>query len=341
MVSETNKKHIYLGLLISLIIVATIISSSFSKDSYAYNQMFLYYGASGWDGLSTEIYLREPFLLLASKILYNLGFGATLLFFIHAAISLPVKFFLIDKHSKDKFLSLAYFFSYFFILHDCTQLRFGMAVAFAYLGLHYLADNRKLIFSGIVTVSAVLFHNAIIVFIVMLLFTSKRSLSWLLGMVIVSIMLYSLNLNVVMLDFVGSILDYFDMWGEGTRLNKLHAYLSKPSSDMHLGIFSRHGLLIYFFGIVIFKYRNEFNKYETLCYNAFILSVISWILLKDSMDLQVRANDMFGFSLVFLIPYAHKRLSEYVGEKNAYILLILFFVAYLAKFVFYNKMVSL
>ena len=142
-----------------------------------------------------------------------------------------------------------------------------------------------------------------------------------------------------MSDLIGGMVDYFGI--EGTRLNRLHAYLLRPSSDMHLGIFSRHGLLIYLFGIVIFKYRNVFNQYESLCYNAYILSIFFWILLKDSMDLQVRFNDMFGFSLVFLIPYVHRRLSEYVSERNAYIFLLLFFSAYLAKFIFHDKMVVL
>jgi len=332
-----RKEYLYIGTLIVFIVVATVISSSFSVDSVAYNAQFIRYGASGWGGLSTEIFVREPFLLVASKIIYGLGLGSVFLFLIHAVVSLPVKFYLIEKHSKDRYLSLAYFLSYFFILHDCTQLRFGMAVAFVYLGLHYLADNRRLAFSGIVFLSAVLFHNAIAAFIVMLLFTSKRSLLWLLGMVVVAIMFYPLNLNLIMVDFFGGLVDYFGI--EGTRFNKLHAYLLKPSSDLHLGIFSRHGLLIYFFGVVIFKYRNVFNKYETLCYNAFILSIFFWILLKDSMDLQVRFNDMFGFSLVFLIPYVHRRLSEYVSERNAYILLLMFFSAYIAKFVFYDKMV--
>lgn len=337
--SETTKKYFYLGSLIGFILVATIISSSFSKDSENYNQMYEVLGASGWSAFYSEVFQREIFFLVVSKALYPLGFGATSLFFVHAAVSLSVKFYLIDKYSKDSFLSLAYFLSYYFILHDCTQLRFGMAIAFVYLGLHFLAANKRISFSCIVILSALLFHNAVIIFMVMLLFTSKKSLYWLLGMIAFAVMLYPLNFNIFMQDLTLNVIDYFGI--EGTRLNRLHAYLLRPSSTLHLGIFSRHGLLIYFFGIVLFKYRGAFNKYETLCFNAFLLSIFFWILLKDSMDLQVRFNDAFGFSLVFLIPYVHRRLSEYVSERNAYILLLLFFSAYLAKFIFYDKMVVL
>jgi len=335
----TRKQLLYLGALVVFIVISVVISSDFSRDSVAYNYKFNTYGASGWEGLPIEIFSQEPFILVVCKLIYALGLGAIFIFIIHSIIALPVKFYLIDKHSKDRFLSLAYFSSYFFILHDATQIRFGMAVAFVYLGLHYLADNRKLVFSGIVLLAAILIHNAILVFILMLLFTSKKSLLWLLGMVAVSVLLYPININTTMLGLLGSVVDYFGI--EGTRLNELYVYMRTPSSDLHLGIFSRHGLLIYVCAIVIYKYRNTFNSYETLCYNAYVLSIFFWILLKDAMDLQVRFNDMFGFSLVFLVPYIHKRLSIYVSEKNAYIILVLLFTAHLAKFIFHDKMVAL
>jgi hypothetical protein len=214
-----------------------------------------------------------------------------------------------------------------------------MAVAFVYLGLSYLADNKRLLFSGIVFLSAILVHNGVLIFILMLLFTTRKSVFWLLGMVAVAIILYPMSLDIILLDLVGSVVDYPGI--EWARLNKLHGYLLESGSDLHLGIFSRHGLLIYFCGIVIFQYRNIFNTYETLCYNAFILSIFFWILLKDSMVLQVRFNDAFGFSLVFLVPYIHRWLSEYMSKRNAYIILMLFFSAYLAKFILHDKMVAL
>lgn len=335
----TKEQYLYWGALVGLIILATVISSDFSRDSHTYNYYFRLYGSPEWSDISAEIFRRELFFLVVSKFFYKLGLGAIFLFLIHAAISLSVKFYLIFEHSKDPWLSLAYFCSYFFILHDCTQIRYGMAVAFVYLGLHYLADNRKLVFSVIVVLSAVLFHNAILIFIVLLFFTSRKSLYWLLGMIAIAVILYPLNLNAVMLDLTDDLVKFLGVKVLG--LDRLHSFLLRPSSDLHLGIFSRHGLLIYVFGIVIFKYRNEFNKYEYLCFNSFLLSIFFWILMKDSMDFQVRFNDAFGFSLVFLIPYVHKRLSEYVSERNAYILLLLFFVAYIAKFVLYDKMVVL
>lgn len=336
---EQKNNCVYLGFLISFILVATLISSGYSKDSQAYHWWIDHVGVAGWNALSSNLLQREVFFVILTKLVYQLGIGAISVFFIHALISLPIKFYLINKYSKDRFLSLAYFSSYYFILHDCTQIRYGMAVAFVYLGLVYLADNRKLLYSVIVIISAIAFHNAIIVFILMLFFTSRKSTSWILGMIAFAIILYPLNFNILMSEVIGYIVNSLE--ADGTRLHRLHSYLITPSSEMHLGLFSRHGLLIYFFAFVIFKYRNEFNKYELLCFNAFMLSIFFWILLKDSMDIQVRFNDAFGFSLVFLFPYVHKRFSEYMSERSAYMVLLLFCFMYLAKFVLYDNMVSI
>lgn len=340
MVSEGKKKYLQLGILIGLIIISTIISSSFSRDSANYNRLFEIYGALfGWDALFAEMFKREIFVLVISKVLYQLGLGATFFFLIHSAISLSTKFYLIREHSSDWVLSLSFFVSYFFILHDSTQIRFGVAIAFVYLALHFLADNRKLIFLVIVIFSAIMFHVVSLVFVVMLFFSNRKSLWWLLGLVAVSIVLYPVNLNDFLLGLVGDAVNYFDV--HGAFLNKLYVYLSKPSADIFLGMFSRSAMLVYLCAIVIFQYRDKFSAYEFLCYNAFILSIFFYILLKDSVDLQVRIRDLFGFSLVFLMPFIHRGMSEYIGRRNAYIILYLYLGVHLIKFAIYDKMLIL
>ena len=334
-----KKEYFYIGALVSFIVVATVISSSFSRDSVAYNNMFVMYGSSGWSAFTTEMLQREVFILAASKILFGLGLDAVFLFLTFAILSLSVKFYLIDNCSRDKWLSLTFFGSYFLILHDSTQIRFGLAIAFVYMGLHFLAGNKKLLFATIVIFSAVMFHVVSLVFILMLLFTTNKSLAWLFGMVVVAIALYPVNLNDALLSFVGDAINYFDV--QGTFLNKLYRYLSKPSSDIFLGMFSRSALLVYLCAIVIYQFRSKFSAYELLSYNAFILSIFFYILLKDTVDLQVRVRDLFGFSLVFLMPFIHRGMSVYVGHRNAYIILYLYLGVHLIKFAIYDKMLIL
>jgi len=334
-----KKEYLFIGVLVVFIVVATAISSGFSRDSVAYTNMFAIYGMSGWGVFTTEMLHLEVFFLAVSKILFSLGLGAVFLFLLYSSISVSVKFYLINKRSKEQWLSLAFFASYFFILHDSTQIRIGIAVAFVYLGLSYLAEGKRLLFSVIVILSALMFHFSSIVFIVMLFFTSKKSWFWLLGMVFFAILLYPVNLHAIFLELVGDSLRYLSL--HGTLLYKLYVNLLAQRSDVILGIFRPTALLVYFCAIVMFQYRNKFNPFEGLCYNALIISIFLYILLKDFLIFQVRFADIFGFSLVFLVPYVHRAISSYIGEKAAYLLLMAFFLVHLIKFTLYDKMLIL
>lgn len=333
-----RKNYIYLGLLVGLVIIATVVSSGYSRDIVGYNYIFNKYGPTGWEGLSSELSYREPFILVASKIIYKLGLGAIFLFLVHSAISLPVKFYLIDKHSKERYLSLACFCSYFFILHDCTQIRFAMAIAFVYLGLHFLSEGKKYLFAAIVILSAAMFHVAALFFIVMLFFTTRKSMAWIFGLIGIAVLLYPVNLNSFLAGVLVGIIESYDL--NVALLNKiLNLYLLKEGQDHGFGLFNWRVLLVYFSVAVLYRYRDSFTKYELICYNSLLFSVFIYVLMKDVIEIQYRISGLFGFSIIFLVPYIQRWLSEYVGKRNSYIVLLSFFTVYLLKFAFYDKMI--
>ncbi len=332
--SPNFDKNLYLVLLVISIIIATVISSGFSRDSVGYNAYIVQYGETNWSELTKELFNLEGMFVLLSKVIYKSGLDFIFLFLVYASISLSVKFYLIYKHSKDVVLSLSFFTSYYFILQDSTQIRFSIAVAFSYLGLHFLAANKKVLFSLIVVFSSVMFHTAISIFIIMLLFKSKKSIYWILGMLVVSILLYPVNINFLLLDAVKNIVYYLDL----ERVKILYRVMVQPSSDIFLSMFARPAVLSYICAAVLFHYRDKFSAFEKLCYNSFIFSIFCYILLKDIPDLQVRLRDLFGFSLVFLVPYLFRGLSIFLGEKLAYVFLMSYLLVHLIKFAFYDKM---
>jgi len=333
----TKAKYMYSGLLVAFVLIATVISWGYSRDSVNYNWSFEMYGTTGWGLLPTEMFHRETFFLVVSKLLYSLGFNSVFLFLIYAAVSLPVKFYLIDRCSKDKWLSLAFFASYYFILHDSTQIRFGMAIAFVYLGLSFLANNQRLFFVLIVLLSAMLFHFSSLVFIVMLFFTSKQSLAWLLALISLAVSLYLVDFRAYLLDTVVPAISNLEI--KSVVIDKLLFYIQRHNLDVRFGLFNWRVLPVYFSAIVLFQYRSVFSKYELLCYKSLLVSIFFYIMLKDLAEVQYRLSGLFGFSFVFLVPYIHKWLSEKLSERNSRIILMSFFIVYLIKFAFYDKMI--
>lgn len=320
------------------VVLATLVSYEYSRDSANYIRMFQIYGASGWSVLFKEVFHREIFLLVTSKVFYSLGVGVISIFLIHAVISLSIKFYLIDRFSKNKWLSLALFASYFFILHDSTQIRFSLAVAFAYLSLIFLVNDKRILFSLAIIVSALVFHIAVLSFLVMLLFTSRESYVWTLLMIVVAILLYFTHFNYILVDAVSYLVNLYNL--KGTFLNKLlDLYLLHEGQTAGLGILNWRVFLVYLCAGILFRYRNQFSKYELLCFNALLLSIFVYIFMKDVIEIQYRISSFFGFSLVFLVPYIHDWLSERLSRRDAYIILLVFNMLYLVKFALFEKMI--
>lgn len=336
--SLKKEQWLYLGALASSILFATIISLNYSRDSFAYKQMFDMYGASGWGRLPAEILGREAFFLITSKVFFSFGLSSLFLFFLYAIISLSVKFYLVARCSKDKWLSLAFFASYFFILHDSTQIRFGLAVAFSYFGLYFLSQGKKIVFAVMILLSAFLFHVSSIAFIVMLVFSGKKPLFFLAFLMIFSVLLYPVNLLNALSEPIAGAINYFDI--HGTVINKLFwFYFHGEKATGGLGLFTIRMFLVYFCVAVLFQYRKVFSTFEALCYYSLIFSVFFYILMKDFWVVQYRLSGLFGFALVFLVPYIHRWLSGYLGKRSAYALLLLFFMVTLLKFTWYDKMI--
>ena len=179
---------------------------------------------------------------------------------------------------------------------------------------------------------------SVIVFIVMLFFTSKKSTVWLAALVLVAVLLYPLNLVNVFSGITENVISHFDL--HGTFLNKLNtSYLHEPAAGTRLSMFSLRMFMVYFCIFVIFQYRSVFSRYDLLCYNALIFSVFIYILMKDVLIISFRLSGLFGFSLVFLVPYIHQWLSEWMKEKYAFAILLSFFVITLLKFTIYDKMI--
>lgn len=333
----TKDQYVYLGVLVGFIIMATAISWGYSRDSVNYNRLFEMYGTSGWGQFPAEVFSRETFFLVVSKPLYSLGLNSIFLFLVYAAIALSVKFYLIDRYSKDKWLSLAFFASYYFILHDSTQIRFSLAIAFVYLGLSFLANNQRYLFMLIVLLSAMLFHRASFVFIVMLFLTRKQSLTWLLALICLAVSLYFVDFRAYLLDTVVPAIRNLEI--KGVLIDKLLFYIQRHNIDVNFGLFNWRVLPVYFCAIALFQYRSTFSKYELLCYKSLLVSIFFYILLKDLTEIQYRFSGLFGFSLVFLVPYIHKWLSEKLNVRNSYIILVSFFIVYLIKFAFYDRMI--
>ena len=89
---------------------------------------------------------------------------ALITFFVYALIALSLKFVAISRLSEFFFLSLVVYFSNYFLLHEMTQIRVGVATAIFLFAIPYLQEKKYLHYFGMVLL-ALLFHYSSVLYI--------------------------------------------------------------------------------------------------------------------------------------------------------------------------------
>lgn len=319
-IAHLNTARAMLALL--SIIAACCYSAFLSPDHELYRGAFQRYGRTGFSAFREELLFIEPFFLVIVKNLYAYQAPIILFFAIFAATSIILKYSLIVRASRDPFVSSTLYFSYFFLIHDSTQIRASVAIAVLYWAAYLLALHKKLVFVALVLVATAAFHYSSIFFLPFLFLTSRRLTSWLLLGVLVSAFMFAIGLNVsVVFD---ALLSKFGSSVIG--FSKLAIYKASQQED---GAFNPLGLISLISiaaAIIAYRCREQMNDFERLCLNGFILSIIVSFLLYDFGAIQTRVRAMYSFSLVFIAPLVVHWLSDKVrlDRRLSYSLLTAF-----------------
>lgn len=321
---------------------ASIYAYSLSRDSSLYNDAFINYGSSGLGQIPAEMGVIEPGFLLITKILYSIGAPAIVLFVIYATTSVAIKINLILNYSKAPFYSLVFFFSYFFILHDSTQIRASLAIALLFLALTYLANGRRLAFTLIVLATGITIHTSSIVFLVMLFMRGKNGTIAAVLAVLIGFIIYITQTESLLL--ISKISSAFSPLQETIIQNKLNIYTEEFRDVTTVNPFNIIAITAYIgIALTALQYK-KFDAFERLSFNATILSIAIFMAFWDSTTIQLRISEIFAFGLVFTIPHIIKSINNLTLNTNptaVKIGLILFFVFLYLYFAHYKQMVAL
>ncbi len=180
------------SLVILLALLAGFQDTNVSKDYLNYQYVFdnVYY-------ITNHNYLYlitfEPgfiAIVFFFRTLFSTNYGVAIMVF-YAFCSLIIKLFVIKKLSINPYLSLLFYFSYFFLFHEMTQIRIGLASAFFLLSLFSFLKGNKLAFIGWILI-ATCFHYSAIFYLFLLIFNTKSlNKSFYLGILIASLIFWS------------------------------------------------------------------------------------------------------------------------------------------------------
>lgn len=120
-----------------LIFVAGFREIGLDPDSENYEYTFQHYFKNG-----TEEMVEPSFLLIS----YILGFftdNVHVLFLLYALFGVSLKMFAFRKLSEFYFVPLLCYISFYYVLHDLTQIRAGVVSGILLIALHLITENKK------------------------------------------------------------------------------------------------------------------------------------------------------------------------------------------------------
>lgn len=301
----TNKeKALYAKLLYGVICGFLILYAAFRDgDAVADYNVYLQYYENYTD------VLVEPSFVLISFFVHHIFAHPIFVFIIYAILGVTLKFVAIKQLTQLWFLSILIYISYFFILHELTQIRVGVASGLVLLSIKPLYERNLKRFL-VYAIIAVFFHfSAIIIFAFWFLNPFKIN-RFLYGLLIpIAYVVYFLKINLVYVIPIPYIKEKMDIYQQLLETQQINVFN-----------------LLYLVKCVILYYLLYFLP-QIQAYSKYAV-----ILLK------LYAISLFCFTFFAIIPVLGFRISELIGIVE---IIVLPFIYYTIKPKEYSKLIVL
>lgn len=264
-----------------------------------------------------NLYLREPAFNLI-QIINNIVFenSITTFFVIFALLGVTIKLIAIIRGSLYPILSLAIYIFFYYILHDLTQIRVGVASGLFLLAINDRVNerNKKAL---IKTLVAVCFHySAIMAFVIFAINKNRINKGFYLLLPVIGIA-STLFINATVLSFVIQFLpDFISL--------KIALYLTVQKNDMlnQINVFNFYysTLLIIYTSLILFIGKNT-NKRDIIYIKLLGLGLFFFYAMSFIPVMAFRMSEFYCIVIVILFA----NITDYFKQPILYQTLIMMF----------------
>lgn len=288
------KKYVYWSIGLILVVLAGVREVGFDHDSENYEKNFLHY-----DDYGMSLVMEYSYIVI-STICHIFSDDVHSLFFIYAFIGVGLKLFAFRKLSSMYFLPLVIYISYYFMLHEMTQIRAGIASGLFLLSLKPIAEGKKKE-AALILLCALAFHySSAILFPILLLNNKALTPKHRIGLACIIpfiYLLYFVNFNIITsipIPFISDKLDAYEMMRDkgimGDEINVFnHLYLVRISVYLYC---------LYFYDVIY-----EHNKYLPILLKVMGVSIASFIVFSGLPIFAIRVSELLG--IVDIIVYSN------------------------------------
>jgi hypothetical protein len=285
-VNFKQKREIIIIMTILLVIVAAF-RGAIDRDHKIYIAM---YQAS----LSGTNYNEFSYNIL-SLIIYYLSDNIIFIFIFYAILGVSIKINAIKKLTDFPICAILIYFSMYYILHEMTQIRVGLATGFILLSIPYIYEKdfkRFLLY----VLLGFFFHYSVIIVLPFYFLSHNKISKWFYILIPLAYILYFLDLN------ISSLLELIKL---DLIAFKYKAYKTLSAID-RINIFNFIMIMRYIFIIFLlwkWEFLYEKNKYSVIIIKLYIISCFFLIILADIPAIAFRVSEIFAVVEIIIIPY--------------------------------------
>ena len=246
----------------------------------------------------------EPFFIIISVIIKNtIGNSYISLFLIFSFLSLGLKYFAIKRLTDLWFISAFIYFSYFFILHDLTQIRAGVASSLLFF-LVPAIYNRKPVQFLFICLLAICFHYSAIIFLFLWFINKGLGKTILLLLVPVGYFFYFLNFDL-----------FFSLPFESvnSKLNvykTLQEYVTDREKINVFNLLFLFKILVYYLLLIKFNFLKNINKYSSIIISIYGFSLFSFLFFSKMPIVSFRIYELLGVIEIIAFTFVYYLFSS-------------------------------
>lgn len=315
-----QKQFVFWGLMIILILIAGY-RGPIDRDYLKYRDIYRYI-------LTIDLKDIEFSFRLISHLANYLFKDVKYVFVIFALIGVSTKFIAIKRLSEYVFLSIAIYYSHYYILGELTQIRVGVATGFLLLSIPFIPNKSFKRFFFCVFFAS-FFHYSALVFLPFYFLKNERIPIFYYLIIPISYIVYFLKIDV---NYLVGLID-IDIISR-----KYEAYLLKSSFE-RINVFNSWQLgRIFLVGVLLWKWEElkAKSKYGIILLKLYIWGCSFLVFLASLPTFAFRVSDLFGIVEIILIPYLVYLFRDR-DKPLIQLLVLLIALIFLSVTLYYNK----
>lgn len=256
-----------------------------------------------------DFFVEPTFTLISSFVHTFLSSNILYLFFIYAAFGVTIKCIAIKQLTELWFLSLVIYCSFFFMLHEMTQIRVGVSSAFLLLCIKPIYERNLKNFLIFATLGSLFHYSAILIFPLWFLKDLPRR-NLLIYSIPIAYLLYFIGIDLIFTIPIPGIQEKIEIY---KALQELGGEEAEPINVFNLYMLTKIGIfyfMLYKYDVIILN-----NKYSPILMKIYCISLMAIPIFANTQAFGFRISELFGIVEIILIPLLYYSFKEiYFGR---------------------------